>query len=141
MFQKNGGSNLILNILSEIITSLKRRTKCVTIRCVMYLGVECVVCCNSECISTPGKLKNQPDHGGNRTRDLWFASPMLYQLSYEVKYVRVFDIVLDLVAQLVEHWTSKPKVAGSIPTVVRLIFQLAWCGYTLRVTTHYTCSS
>ncbi len=41
---------------------------------------------------TPGKLKNQPDHGGNRTRDLWFASPMLYQLSYEVKSVRVFDI-------------------------------------------------
>ncbi len=39
---------------------------------------------------TPGKLKNQPDHGGNRTRE--------------------------------------PKVAGSIPTVVRLIFQLAWCG-------------
>ncbi len=31
---------------------------------------------------TPGKLKNQPDHGGNRTRDLWFASPMLSQLSY-----------------------------------------------------------
>ena len=22
---------------------------------------------------TPGKLKNQPDHGENRTRDLWFA--------------------------------------------------------------------
>ncbi len=41
---------------------------------------------------TPGKLKNQHDHGGNRTRDLWFASPMLYQLSYEVKSVRVFDI-------------------------------------------------
>ncbi len=41
---------------------------------------------------TPGQLKNQPDHGGNRTRDLWFASPMLYQLSYEVKSVRVFDI-------------------------------------------------
>ena len=37
---------------------------------------------------------------------------------------------LDLVAQLVEHWTSKPKVAGSIPTVVKLVFQLArhgWC--------------
>ncbi len=41
---------------------------------------------------TPGKLKNQLDHGGNRTRDLWFASPMLYQLSYEAKPVRVFDI-------------------------------------------------
>ncbi len=103
---------------------------------------ECIVCCYSECIlyPTPGKLKNQPDHGGNRTRDLWFASPMLYQLSYEVKSVRVFDISnrLDLVAQLVEHWTSKPKVAGSIPTVVRLIFQLAWCGiYTQSNNTLY----
>ena len=28
----------------------------------------------SACISTPSKLKNLPDHGGNRTRDLWFAS-------------------------------------------------------------------
>ncbi len=45
---------------------------------------------------------------------------------------------LDLVAQLVEHWTSKPKVAGSIPTVVRLIFQLAWCGiYTQSNNTLY----
>ena len=48
--------------------------------------------CYSECISTPGKLKNQPDHGGNRTRDLWFGSPMLSQLNYEVKSVRVCDI-------------------------------------------------
>ncbi len=31
---------------------------------------------------------------------------------------------LDLVAQLAEHWTSKPKVAGSILTVVRLNFRL-----------------
>ncbi len=61
--------------------------------CVMYSGIEYVVCCYSECIShSRRKLKNQPDHGGNRTRDLWFASPMLYQLSYEVKPVRVFDI-------------------------------------------------
>ncbi len=29
--------------------------------------------CYSECISTPGKLKNLPDHRGNRTHDLWFA--------------------------------------------------------------------
>ena len=44
---------------------------------------------------------------------------------------------LDLVAQLAEHWTSKPNVASSIPTVVRQVFQL---GYTLRVTpqTHST---
>ena len=30
----------------------------------------------------------------------------------------------DLVAQLVEHWTSIPMVAGSIPTVVRQLFSL-----------------
>ena len=27
-------------------------------------------------------LKNMPDHGGNRTYDLWNTSPMLCQLSY-----------------------------------------------------------
>ena len=37
-------------------------------------------------------------------------------------------------AQLEEHWTSIPKVAGLIPTVVRLTFQPARCGCTLRVT-------
>ncbi len=36
----------------------------------------------SECIHT-GQAKVLPDNGGNRTRDLWFASPMLCQLSYE----------------------------------------------------------
>ena len=43
-------------------------------------------------------------------------------------------------------WTSKPKVAGSIPTVVRLIFQLAWCGIytqsnnTIHITRTFFCS-
>ena len=43
---------------------------------------------------------------------------------------------LDLVAQLAEycHWTNIPKVAGSIPTVVRQTFQLARLGCTLKVT-------
>ena len=41
---------------------------------------------------------------------------------------------LDHVAQLAEHWTSLPKVADSIPTVVKQTFQLARCGCTLRVT-------
>ena len=41
----------------------------------------------------------------------------------------------DRVAQLAEHWASIPKVVGSIPTVIRHIFQaIARCGYTLRVT-------
>ena len=43
-------------------------------------------------VSTPGKLKDLLDRGGNRTRDLWFDSPMLCQLSYEVKSVGVHDI-------------------------------------------------
>ena len=38
-------------------------------------------------------MKNLPDHGGNQTRDLWFASLVLCQLSYEVKSVRVCDIL------------------------------------------------
>ena len=38
------------------------------------------------------QAKILPDHDGNRTRDLWFASPMLCQLSYEVKSVQVCDI-------------------------------------------------
>ena len=44
-------------------------------------------------VSTPSKLKKLFDRGGNQTRDLWFASPILYQLSYEVKAVRVGDIL------------------------------------------------
>ena len=40
----------------------------------------------------------------------------------------------DRVAQLAEHWTSIPKVAGSIPTVAKKTFQFARCGCTLRVT-------
>ena len=37
-------------------------------------------------------LKNIPGHGGNRTYDLWNTSPMLCQLSYAVRSVRVGDI-------------------------------------------------
>ena len=37
-------------------------------------------------------LKNMPDHGGKRTCDLWYTSPMLCQLSYAVWSVRVCDI-------------------------------------------------
>ena len=49
---------------------------------------------------------------------------------------------LDLVAQLVEHWTSIPMVAGSIPTVVRQTFQVARCeSCPLRVTSQTSYSS
>ena len=53
---------------------------------------------------TPGKLKSLPDHGGNRTHDLWDTSPMLCQLSYEVKSFRVGDISeLSLVLSIPEE--------------------------------------
>ena len=45
---------------------------------------------------------------------------MLHQLSYEVTNTHrnhhILEYIdIDIVAQLVEHWTSIPKVAGSIP--------------------------
>ena len=72
---------------------------CVTVRMVVLAypkqqSTVYVVClrCYSKCASTPGNLKSLSDHGGNRTRDLWDTRPMFYQLSYEVKSVRVGDI-------------------------------------------------
>ena len=47
---------------------------------------------------------------------------------------------LDLLAQLAEHWSSKPKVAGSIPTVVKLNFRLPGVDI-LREHHQYTLSS
>ena len=87
---------------------------CYILRCSMLL------CCYCECISTPGKLKNQPDHGRNRTRDLWFASPMLYQLSYEA----------DLTSQL--SWKSE-----TLKTRVKLNTNFtAPCDYLYKLASH-----
>ena len=44
------------------------------------------------------RLKNMPGQGGNRTYDLWKTSPMLCQLSYAVRSVRVCDISFDIIA-------------------------------------------
>ena len=54
-------------------------------------------------------------------------------VSSEISYdrTRAYDINI---AQLVGHWTSKPKVVGSNPIEARQIFQPVWCGYILRVT-------
>ena len=68
-----------------------------------------------------------PNHVGNRTYDLWDASTIL---------------LAGRVSQLAEHWANIAKVIGSIPTVVRHIFQLAWCRYRLKVTSqHHTSQS
>ena len=103
--------------------------------------------CRNRCfcviLSTLDKLNNMFLHGGNRTYDLWNASPMLCHLRYEVRYRRnqtthfrnlTHSNRPDPVAQLAEHWASISKVVGSIPTVVRHIFQLVRCGYKVRVT-------
>ena len=57
----------------------ERETKILIICNTKYLW------CYSECISTPGKLQNLPDHGENRTRDLWFAksNALLTELNSE----------------------------------------------------------
>ena len=47
------------------------------------------------------------DCGGNRTRDVWFASPMLYQLSYEVRSIRLWVMISTAVKQ-----TSACPVCG-----------------------------
>ena len=60
-------------------------------------------------------LKNMPGHGGNRTYDLWNTSPMLCQLSYAVRSVRVCDISeLSLVPSM------------SMQSIV-IWFFLCWC--------------
>ena len=56
------------------------------------------ILCNYVCDVTlsvyphPASLKNMLGHGGNLTYDLWNTSPMLCQLSYAVRSVRVSDI-------------------------------------------------
>ena len=55
-------------------------------------------------------LKNMPGHGGNRTYDLWNTSPMLCQLSYAVRSVRVCDM-------------SEPSIVPSIDSVPKYILE------------------
>ena len=62
-------------------------------------------------------LKNMPDHGGNRTYDLWNTSPMLCQLSYAVWSVRVCDISeQNLVPLISKELDSVPKYHILEPT-------------------------
>ena len=62
---------------------------------IKFRGGNALIWCSwfyCECISTPAKLKNMHDLGGIRTLDIWNASPMLCQLRYAVRSVRVGDI-------------------------------------------------
>ena len=76
-------------------------------------------------------LKDMPGHGGNRTYDLWNTSPMLCQLRYAVRSVRVCDISeLSLVLSMLVFQRSQVR----FPPWSGISFKLARCGYTLRVT-------
>ena len=71
-----------------------------------------------------------PDYGGNRTYD--------FGILVHIEKTRLsFEILCSLVSNRPDHLAhvgSTPKVVGSIPTVVRHIFQLARCGYKPRIT-------
>ena len=75
-------------------------------------------------------LKNMPGHDGIRTYDLclWNASPMLCQLSYAVRSVRVCDI---------SELSLSHRGQAVIPPWPGIFFKLARCGYTLRVAITY----
>ena len=60
--------------------------------------------------------KNTPGHGRNRTYYLWNNSPMLCQLSYAIRSVRVGDISGENLV---------PSI--SICNLIIMIFFLCWC--------------
>ena len=64
------------------------------------------------------RLKNFIDLSGNRTRDLRIRTPMLRNLQR-------LDHQVALIAQSVEQMSTKPMIAGSIPTQVKKIFHLS----------------
>ena len=89
--------------------------------------------CYSVCASTPGKLKILPDHGGNRTRDLW--GHMLGILSRDL-WDHIISKELDSVPKyhpLEATWprSSVGRALGLVSQRSRVRFP-PWC--TLRVT-------
>ena len=76
-----------------------------------------------------------PGHGGNRTYDLWNASPMLCQLSYAVRSVRVCDISeLSLVPSI----SMKSSNHDFFSVLVRVMYsgECDVCDITLSVYPH-----
>ena len=59
---------------------------------VVYSGEHDVCDVTLSVYSQRASLKNMLGHGGNRAYNLWNTSPMLCQLSYTVRSVRVSDI-------------------------------------------------
>ena len=57
------------NIAKALHNAYEVSQTCISLYTVLYV---CDV--TLQCASTPGKLTSLPDHGGNRTRDLWDKS-------------------------------------------------------------------
>ena len=70
--------------------------------CVMYLTIDRYDVCDVTLSVYPHRtsLTNMPGQGGNRTYDLWNTTPMLCQLSYALRSVRVSDISIDILYTL-----------------------------------------
>ena len=80
----------------------------------MYSGVYDVCVATLSVYPHLASLKNIPGHSGIRTYDLWNASPMLYQLSYAVRSVRVCDISeLSRVPSMPSHTITHVKTHKS----------------------------
>ena len=77
--------------------------------------------------------KSISSSAGNLTPLLTNKKIQIQKYKYFVLLCLLVSAVRSLV-QLIEHWTSIPKIEGSIPTVVRHFLQLARCGYKLTVT-------
>ena len=77
-------------------------------------------------------LKNMPGHGGNRTYDLRNTSPMLCQLSYAVRSVRVCDISeLRTRAQLSEFFTLFKELGEEDHDIISECYQTSLIIYTI----------
>ena len=58
--------------------------------------------------------------------------PISSNIDFFLVLCTLVKIYVCLFGRASEHWTSKPKVAGSIPTAVKQTFQFARCGHTQR---------
>ena len=90
-------------------------------RCAAHI----VQCCHQYCLvfmfifllqrvySTLGNLKYIPDHGGNRTYDLWNVRPMFWQLSYAFRIVSLPLIYINSILRTVPNEGPAEKAARS----------------------------
>jgi hypothetical protein len=77
-------------------------------------------------VFTPGKLKSLLDRGGNRTSDLWFASPILYPvwkvcIARRISPARNFDAFYIITIKFLKSPARNFQTfqSGTLPTELR----------------------